>query len=510
MSTNVCSVSVRWTGATTSLTPGSLLDSLDPTMRLSFRCLGILASGLCAGCFIDGGRPGTEATDLVGGHYESGGDAAPEEETTPTPPQKDETDTSESNDEADSPPMETEGQAGGPMETEGEEDGPMEDGPPETEGGPIAPLQPDPSTGVHDPGTCSPATVQEGDDFCSARQVCTGNTITANCRTIGGVASCVCQDSFGGYDVSLPSLSSGVCGSILEACKVGNIAYGEPACAEPITQVFDGFCQTDRRCEVPLMVGAIDAFTYDDQQSYCTASSDGGMDCTCTTATRYTSYHLAENDLRAGCERALAVCASGDDASPFTESPSCAPSDQARAEDSCTMDTSCIYSADLGDGVTQTAAAGYIINCGKGTGDSAWGCGCWDNWNNVHFDIPNNTSGSGICANLAEPCKSLHPETVFRDATCSRVHRTASRGVCYSELDCQRPSSLGGLDVVLHAPLNISCKQEDPALGWQCECSAADRHVITVDAEDAMDACDTAAAPCQELAKQGATSATAE
>jgi hypothetical protein len=47
-------------------------------------------------------------------------------------------------------------------------------------------------------------------------------------------------------------------------------------------------------------------------------------------------------------------------------------------------------------------------------------------------------------------------------------------------------------------------------LGWQCECSAADRHVITVDAEDGMDVCDTAAAPCQELAELSAISATAE
>ncbi|WP_437747483.1 hypothetical protein WMF39_22255 [Sorangium sp. So ce1504] len=176
--------------------------------------------------------------------------------------------------------------------------------------------------------------------------------------------------------------------------------------------------------------------------------------------------------------------------------------------DPCVVDTSCIYSADLGGGVTQTAAAGYIINCGAGTGDSAWGCRCWDDWSDVYFDIPSNASGSEICTNLAEPCKSLHPETVLRDATCSRVHRTASRGVCYSELDCQQPSSLGGLDVVLHTSLNISCKQEDPALGWQCGCSAADHQVITVDAEDALGACDAAAAPCQELAKRGATAAT--
>ncbi|WP_437538923.1 hypothetical protein WME79_22730 [Sorangium sp. So ce726] len=386
----------------------------------------------------------------------------------------------------------------------------MEDGPIETDG-PIAPLQPDRSPVVHDPGTCLPSTVQEGDDFCSARQVCTGNTITANCRIIGGVVSCVCQDSFGGGNAfSLPSLSAGVCGPILEACKVGNLVYGEPVCAEPITQVFDSVCQTDRRCEVPLMVGAISAFAYDDQQSFCTARSAGGMNCTSSTEARYTSYHLAENDLEAGCEQALAVCVSGDDASPFTEPPSCAPTDQGQAEDSCILGTSCIYSADLGGGVTQTAAAGYVINCGADAGGSAWGCRCSDNRNSVYFDIPNNASGSEICTNLAEPCKSLHPETVFRDATCSQFHRTASRGVCYSELDCQRPSSLGGLDVVLHASLNISCKQEDPAFGWQCECSGADRHVVTVDAEDALGACDTAAAPCQELAKLSATSATAE
>ncbi|WP_437718943.1 hypothetical protein WMF45_22575 [Sorangium sp. So ce448] len=471
-------------------------------MRLPLRCLGVLALSLCTGCFIERGHPATEGADLVGGYDESGEDAAPEEETTPTPPQKGETDTSESSDEADPPPIDTEGQAGGPME----------DGPIETDA-PIAPLQPDRSPGVHDPGTCSPATVQEGDDFCSARQVCTGNTITANCGMIGGVASCFCQDSFGGLGFSLPSLSAGVCGPILEACKVGNIVYGEPLCAAPSTQVFDGVCQTDRRCEVPLMVGAISAFAYDEQQSFCTASSAGGMNCTSSAEARYTSYHLAENDLEAGCEQALAVCASRDDASPFTESPSCTPSDQGRAEDSCVVNTSCIYSADLGDGVTQTAAAGYIINCGRDTGDGAWGCRCWDNWSDVYFDIPSNASGSEICTDLAEPCKSLHPETVFHDATCSQVHRNASGGVCYAELDCQQPSSLGGLDVVLHAPLNISCKQEDPALGWQCECSAADHHVITVDAEDAMDACDAAAAPCQEMAKQGAsspTSATAE
>ncbi|WP_437767254.1 hypothetical protein WME77_09510 [Sorangium sp. So ce764] len=510
---NVCNVAVRWTAATTRLTSRSLSDSMDPIMRLSFRCLGILASSLCSGCFIDGGQPGTEATDHVGGHYESGEDAAPEEETTPTPPQEGETDTSESNDEADSPPMETEGQAGGPIEPEGEAEGPIEDGPTEPEGeadGPIAPLQLDRPTAVHDPGTCLPSTVQEGDDFCSARQVCTGNTIAASCTTTGGVASCVCQDSFGGLAFSLPGLSAGVCGSILEACKVGDIVYGEPVCAEPITRVFDRVCQTDRRCEIPLMVGAIGAFAYDDQQSFCTISSAGGMNCTSSTATRYSSYHLAENDLQAGCEQALAVCASGGDPSPFTESPSCASSDQGRAEDSCIIATSCIYSADLGEGVTQTAAAGYVINCGADTGGSAWGCRCADNRNSVYFDIPSNASGSEICTNLAEPCKSLHPETVFRDATCSRVPRTASRGVCYAELDCQRPFSLGGLDVVLHAPLGISCKQADPALGWQCECSAADHHVITVDAEDALGACDTAAAPCQELAELSATSATAE
>lgn len=373
----------------------------------------------------------------------------------------------------------------------------------------IAQLPPPRTSVVHDPGDCVVVSVDEVAAECSARQVCEGNTFTVSCFAGAYGNMCNLMDKFGQLVLAPTDLTPGMCETLLEDYKNGDISRDELSCSAPVAKNYDyGMCGIEQACVDEITVGSLTLSEARSRQVTCYPLDVGGYDCSCGGES-FTTYHLEQTDSADACNQVLELCASGQDPMPFVNAPSCGLTSETRTKDSCHVTSECSYEHSLGDGATQTAKADHTVQCENVSLHGAWNCDCSKGLDVVKVEIPDDSLDSRVCGQIDEPCRSVYPTTVFSDALCVPTGQSNFGGDCQVTFDCQRDFDLNGIDAVISTPLYVGCTLEDPRLGWQCDCKGAEDLTFTVQAEDASGACAAAAAPCQQYQQQLAQDALA-
>lgn len=378
----------------------------------------------------------------------------------------------------------------------------------------IADLTPPRAPVDHPAGDCVVVNVDTVDAECSAHEVCEGNAFWVSCRADDFGATCTLMDKFSQVSLRSPNLTPGMCETLLEGYKAGNISHGEPTCEEPVLTSYGyDICAMEHVCAHEMTVGGLVLSDDTSRTVRCFSLDAGGYDCTCESASlalysTYTSYHLEQSQPTAACNQAFDLCTTKQDPTPFVDAPSCAISSEVRAKDNCHVTSECSYEHSFGDGATQTAKAVQSVQCENVSLRGAWSCNC-SGADSIGVEIPDASLDSRVCGQIDEPCRSVSAATVFSDALCVPTVWSNFGGDCSATFDCRRDFDLNGIDAVINAPLFIDCTLEEPSLGWQCDCDGAEYAVFTVQADDAAGACAAAAAPCQQYQRQFAQEALA-
>lgn len=344
---------------------------------------------------------------------------------------------------------------------------------------------------------CETTSFSSSQTSCEVREECmSGYRYTFCTEQSEGDWSCQCSDSFTARDLQV-SAASAPCRDVNGVCSTLATpqATGEETCEVDTQTATSTYCEMQLNCAIATPItNDISAVLSDYRYASCSDDGDQGLSCSCSGNITTRSFTLTGTTPQEGCEPAAALC--GGVPLRTVGEEDCTVEYEYSASNSCQRQENCertVASGDAEAALSETKTA----NCSTDS-DDVTTCSCSNSTRSYAFALGGDVDPIDACPSAIDVCDSTDTPEPSGPIECELATQMATSDYCSATTQCTQVAVIEGVEIELHGTVSSYCQPNGDA--WYCQCtSGTASSSVTVEADEAWDACEEVAEQCPDL-----------